>query len=191
VNEDPASPQNGLLLRDEEGKPQVIDRNTGKLAPWDGMGVEPDLAATYRHKGVTHRPVLHHMAERYLSTDFAPENVATRTGIPAQRIRQLAAEIARTAFDEAISLPRPWTDFRGVRHEAMTGRPVSFHAMRGISAHSNGFQTARALHTLQILIGAVETPGGMRFKPPYPKPATAHPRPHCKVTPARRSMART
>jgi sulfite dehydrogenase (quinone) subunit SoeA len=183
VNEDPASPQNGLLLRDEDGKPQVIDRNTGKLAPWDGMGVEPDLAATYRHKGVTHRPVLHHMAERYLSTDFAPEAVATRTGIPAARIRQLAAEIARTAFDEAISLPRPWTDFRGVRHEAMTGRPVSFHAMRGISAHSNGFQTARALHTLQILIGAVETPGGMRFKPPYPKPATAHPRPHCKVTP--------
>ena len=65
----------------------------------------------------------------------------------------------------------------------MTGRPVSFHAMRGISAHSNGFQTCRALHVLQTLIGAVETPGGMRFKPPYPKPATAHPRPHSKVTP--------
>ncbi len=42
VNEDPASPQNGLLLRDEHGKPQVIDRRTGKLAPWDGEGVEPD-----------------------------------------------------------------------------------------------------------------------------------------------------
>lgn len=36
---------------------------------------------------------------------------------------------------------------------------------------------------LQILIGAVETPGAMRFKPTYPKPATAHPKPHCKVTP--------
>ena len=65
----------------------------------------------------------------------------------------------------------------------MTGRPVSFHAMRGISAHSNGFQTARALHVLQILLGTVEVPGGFRFKPPYPKPVSAHPKPHCGVQP--------
>jgi anaerobic selenocysteine-containing dehydrogenase len=65
----------------------------------------------------------------------------------------------------------------------MTGRPVSFHAMRGISAHSNGFQTCRALHVLQILLGTVEVPGGFRFKPPYPKPITAHPKPHCGVQP--------
>jgi anaerobic selenocysteine-containing dehydrogenase len=55
---------------------------------------------------------------------------------------------------------------------------VSFHAMRGISAHSNGFQTARALHMLQVLIGAVDCPGGFRFEPPYPKPVEAHPTPH-------------
>ncbi|MCC5975369.1 MAG: molybdopterin oxidoreductase family protein [Rubellimicrobium sp.] len=183
VNEDPASPQHLLLLRDEEGRPLVIDRRTGKPAPWDGEGVEPDLSATYRHAGVTHRPVLHHMSERYLSPAFAPEAVSDQTGIPAARVRQLAAEIAHVAFDQAITLDRAWTDFRGVRHQKMTGRPVSVHAMRGISAHSNGFQTARALHLLQILIGAVETPGGMRFKPPYPKPATAHPKPHSKVTP--------
>ncbi len=103
VNEDPASPQNGLLLRDEEGRPQVIDRRTGKLAPWDGEGVEPDLSATHRSAGVTHRPVFHLMAERYLSPDYAPENVAGRTGISASRIRALAAEIARVAFDEAIT----------------------------------------------------------------------------------------
>ena len=183
INEDPNSPQNGLFLRDEDGHPQVIDRRTGQLARWDGQGVEPDLSATHRHGGITHRPVFHHMADRYLSDTYAPENIAPLTGIPAARIRQLAAEIARVAFDEAITLDRPWTDFRGIHHASMTGRPVSFHAMRGISAHSNGFQTCRALHVLQTLIGAVETPGGMRFKPPYPKPATAHPRPHSKVTP--------
>jgi anaerobic selenocysteine-containing dehydrogenase len=65
----------------------------------------------------------------------------------------------------------------------MIGRPVSFHAMRGISAHSNGFQTCRALHVLQIILGTVEVPGGFRFKPPYPKPPEVHPKPHCKVTP--------
>jgi anaerobic selenocysteine-containing dehydrogenase len=65
----------------------------------------------------------------------------------------------------------------------MKGRPVSFHSMRGVSAHSNGFQTCRALHILQILLGTVEVPGGFRFKPPYPKPSSIHPKPHFKVTP--------
>ncbi|WP_341366610.1 molybdopterin oxidoreductase family protein [Yoonia sp. BS5-3] len=183
VNENPDSEQFGLFIQDADGKPQVIDRRTGTLAPWDGAGVEPDLSGSYEMGGVTHRPVFHLMADRYLSKAYAPEAVADRCGIPATRIRAIAADLARVAFDEAIELDREWTDFRGKKHPKMVGRPVSFHAMRGISAHSNGFQTCRALHVLQILLGSVEVPGGMRFKPPYPKPATAHPKPHGKVTP--------
>jgi sulfite dehydrogenase (quinone) subunit SoeA len=183
VNGDPTSDQHGLFLRDADGKQQVICRNTGKLTAFDKPGVRPDLSATHVVNGVTHRPVFHHMAEKYLSDDHAPEAVAERCGIPAPRIRAIAAEIARVAFDEAFELDHEWTDFRGDVHKTMTGRPVSFHAMRGISAHANGFQTCRALHTLQIILGTVEVPGGFRFKPPYPKPATAHPKPHCGVTP--------
>ncbi|MCM2563051.1 molybdopterin oxidoreductase family protein [Lutimaribacter sp. EGI FJ00015] len=183
MNSDPRSDEYGLFLRDEQGRELVIDRGTGQPTPFDQPGVRPDLAGTHRHAGVTHRPVFHLLAERYLDERYAPEAVAEETGIKPQKIRALAHEIARVAFDEAVTLDREWTDFRGETHKTMTGRPVSFHAMRGISAHSNGFQTARALHVLQILIGAVETPGGMRFKPPYPKPATAHPKPHCGVTP--------
>ncbi|RYI25391.1 MAG: formate dehydrogenase, partial [Acetobacteraceae bacterium] len=70
-------------------------------------------------------------------------------------------------------------------HKEMPGRPVSFHAMRGISAHSNGFQTTRALHLLQIILGSLETPGGYRLKPPYPKPIEAHPTPHFVTTPGK------
>lgn len=171
--------ETGLFLRDDGGKTLVIDRATGHLRPFDEKGVRPDLNAS--HPG--HRTVMQLMAERYLKPEYAPEAVADRCGIAAPRIRAVAAEIARVAFDEAITLDQAWTDFRGERHEKMTGRPVAFHAMRGISAHSNGFQTCRALHVLQILLGSVEVPGGFRFKPPYPKPATAHPKPHCKTTP--------
>ncbi|MFG6532361.1 molybdopterin oxidoreductase family protein [Sulfitobacter sp. 1A16787] len=183
LNSDPKSPEFGLQLRDADGKALVIDRKTRKLTPFDQPGVRPDLSATYRAGGITHRPVFHKMAEEYLGEDYTPEAVAERCGIPAPRIRAIAAELARVAFDEAFEIDQPWTDFRGERHEKMTGRPVSFHAMRGISAHANGFQTCRALHVLQILLGTVEVPGGFRFKPPYPKPATAHPKPHCKATP--------
>jgi anaerobic selenocysteine-containing dehydrogenase len=185
VNGDESSPEHGLLLRDEDGKMLVLDRRTGKPAPFDDPDVVPDLAGTWRNAGVTHRPVFQLLAERYLSEDHAPEAVAERVGISAKRIRHIAAELARVAFEEEIEIDQPWTDFRGVKHDKMIGRPVSFHAMRGISAHSNGFQTCRALHVLQILLGSVEVPGGFRFKPPYPKPVAAHPKPHCGVTPGK------
>ncbi|WP_197918315.1 molybdopterin oxidoreductase family protein [Thiosulfatihalobacter marinus] len=177
--------ETGLLLRDADGRQLVIDRATGKPAPFDQTGVRPDLSATYRRAGVTHRTVMAHMADRYLSPDYSPDTVAERCGIPASRIRAIAAELARVAFDEAFELEQEWTDFRGETHKTMTGRPVSFHAMRGISAHSNGFQTCRALHVLQILLGSVEVPGGFRFKPPYPKPVEAHPTPHGHGRPGR------
>ncbi|WP_170468015.1 molybdopterin oxidoreductase family protein [Ruegeria arenilitoris] len=176
-------PTKGLFLRDADGKPLVIDRNTGELTAFDKPGVRPDLSATYEKDGVTHRPVFHLMAERYLSDEYAPEKVAQQCGIPAKRIRAIAGELARVAFDEAFELDQEWTDFRGEKHTKMIGRPVAMHSMRGVSAHANGFQTCRALHVLQILLGTVEVPGGFRFKPPYPKPVEAHPTPHCKVTP--------
>jgi anaerobic selenocysteine-containing dehydrogenase len=183
INSDPKSPEHGLLMRDADGKQLVVDRVSGKLTPFDQPGVQPDLSATYRHGGVTHRPVFHLMAERYLDPSYSADAVTERVGISADKIRRIAAEIARVAFDEAIELDQEWTDFRGDTHTKMIGRPVSFHAMRGISAHSNGFQTCRALHVLQIILGTVEVPGGFRFKPPYPKPPEVHPKPHCKVTP--------
>src|SRR3546814_18016457 len=51
------------------------------------------------------------------------------------------------------------------------------HAMRGISAHSNGFHTCRALHLLQMLLGSIDTPGGFGYKAPFPKPIPPGPRP--------------
>ena len=112
------------------------------------------------------------MADAYLSPDYAPEAAAERCGVSAKKIRTIAAELARVAFEEAVVLEREWTDFRGDTHSTMVGRPVSMHA---ISTHSNGFQTCRALHVLQIILGTVATLGGFRFKLPYPKP-------HFKVT---------
>jgi anaerobic selenocysteine-containing dehydrogenase len=175
--------ETGLLMRDKEGKLLVMDRLKGEPVPFDQSGVKPDLNGILQRDGKTHHTVFHAMVHRYLSTDYAPEAVSDRVGIPAGRIRAIAAELARVAFEEAFEIDQEWTDFRGEVHSKMTARPVSMHAMRGISAHSNGFQTCRALHVLQILLGTVEVPGGFRFKPPYPKPAEIHPKPHCKVTP--------
>ena len=176
-------PESGLFLKDENDKPLVKDRISGKVCAFDTKGIYPDLNATYRVRGATSTTVFHDIIKKYISSEYDPETVADVCGISAQKIRALANEIARVAFEEEFELPIEWTDFRGEKHKVMKGRPVSFHSMRGVSAHSNGFQTCRALHILQILLGTVEVPGGFRFKPPYPKPSSIHPKPHFKVTP--------
>ncbi len=91
--------------------------------------------------------------------------------MPAEITRRIAAEIADVAFNQTITIETPWKDCWGRRRETFVGRPVSIFAMRGVSAHSNGFQTCRALHLLQLLLGAVDCPGGFRFRPPFPRPS--------------------
>jgi anaerobic selenocysteine-containing dehydrogenase len=183
VNMDETSDEFGLLLRDVKGQFMVQDRVTCKPAAFDKKGVKPAFTGDVTYKGVKYTPVFEVMTHKYLSDDFAPEAVEERCGISAKTIHRLAAELAHVAFEQEITIDQPWTDWKGEKHETMTGRPVSFHAMRGISAHSNGFQTCRAIHLLQILLGSVEVPGGMRFKPPYPKPVGIHPTPHSYATP--------
>ncbi|MGD9616475.1 MAG: molybdopterin oxidoreductase family protein [Alphaproteobacteria bacterium] len=177
VIRDPGAADDGLFARTETGEPLVLSA-AGDLASAKQTGVETRIVgeATLAD-GRRAVPVFHLIAERYLDPQYAPENVAPVCGIPAARIRSLAAEIARTAFEQEIEIAQPWTDWAGRRHETMRGRPVSVHAMRGISAHSNGFQTCRALHLLQILIGTIDVPGGWRYKSPYPKPAPPGPKP--------------
>ncbi|WP_158965304.1 molybdopterin oxidoreductase family protein [Chachezhania sediminis] len=183
LKEAPGAPDHGLVLRNDEGKALVIDRRTGQPAPFDAAGVRPDMGGRLVKDGTSHRTVFDKLIRRYMDPIYAPEAVSRACGIAPDRIHALAATLADAAFSEPVTIAQPWTDFRGERHEEMTGRPVSMHAMRGISAHANGFQTARALHVLQILLGTVETPGGFRFKPPYPKPFHAHPVPHSACHP--------
>ena len=91
------------------------------------------------------------------------------TGIAAERITKLAREMGETALRQAFELPIPWTDAWGKRHATTQGRPVAFHAMRGLAAHSNGFQTVRALAVLMSVLGTIDAPGGFRHKAPYPR----------------------
>ena len=178
VIRNPGAANDGLFLRDAEGTPVVLDRASGKPAPHSDAKAKPALQGEVPVEGGgTAVPAFVLMAESYLTDDYAPETVAPKVGISADRIRQFAADLAEAAFASEVVIDQPWTDWKGEKHDKMIGRPVSMHAMRGISAHSNGFQTCRALHMLQLLLGSVEAPGGFRFKPPYPKPPHAHPKP--------------
>ena len=185
VIRDPGAADDGLVARDANGKPLCAVRmrtHPHPNPPLGGEGVkivdatQPDIspliAGDYTlPDGRKAVPAFQLIAERFLADAYVPENVSERCGVDAATIRRLAAELAYVAFEEAIELPIAWTDSHGRKHDTMTGRPVSMHAMRGIAAHANGFHTCRTIHLLQILLGAIDTPGSFRYQPPYPKPA--------------------
>lgn len=170
VIHDPGAPDDGLVARDADGAPLCWDRTAGALAPALGAGIAPAVVGEFAlPDGRMAVPAFRLLAERYLDPDYAPDAVADRCGVPADTIRRIADELAHAAFEQSFVLPQPWTDVHGCRHDGFVARPVSMHAMRGIAAHANGFQTCRSLHVLQMLLGTIDAPGGHRFQPPYPK----------------------
>jgi len=187
VNMDENNPEYGMFIRaevpEEEGcfDPQNKlwwDRTTNKeIVARREIDHDPYLLGEYNLADGT--PVktsfqlLHERLEKY-----TPDWAASITGIPAETIRRLAHEMGITARDEKIELPIAWTDVWGREHDTVTGNPVSFHAMRGLAAHSNGFHTIRALSILMSLLGTIDRPGGFRHKAPFPRPI-----PPCAKTP--------
>ena len=167
-----------MFARDADGKPLAFDKTTGALADATRADIAPALVGTFKlSDGRSARPSFALIAERFLADEYEPERAAAATAIPADTIRRIARELAHAAFEQQVTLDIPWTDTDGRRHDKTVGRPVSMHAMRGISAHSNGFQTCRMLHLLQILLGSIDCPGGFRYKAPFPRPTPPPNRP--------------
>ncbi|EQD71571.1 oxidoreductase, molybdopterin-binding protein, partial [mine drainage metagenome] len=178
VTDAPGAAEHGLIARDAAGRELCFDRASGTFLDAQTVGTDPALIGEFAlPDGRRARPAFALLAERYCGPQYAPEAVASRCGIDAATIRRIAAEIAEVAFNQAVVIDQPWTDTAGRRHATMTGRPVAMHAMRGVSAHSNGFHTCRAIHVLQMLLGAIDTPGSWRYKSPYPKPIPGASRP--------------
>ncbi len=171
----PGQKGDGLFLRNDAGHPLVWDLE--KQALVSGAEVETTPAMFGEFVAPDGRPVktvMSQLAERYLDERYAPENVAKECGVPAETIERVALEMAHVAFKEAVELDIEWTDIYGRKHDKIVGRPVAMYAMRGIAAHSNGFHACRAIHLIQMLLGALDGPGNFRARAPYPKPIPPH-----------------
>ena len=184
VDVDPESNLHGLPVRGgtghHHGNPHFDhdemwwDRITDKPVQNHAEGADPALAGHFTlPDGRKVAPAFQLLMDRV--KDYTPEWAETITGIPAATIRRLAHEMGVTARDQKIELPIAWTDSWGREHDTVTGNPVAFHAMRGLAAHSNGFQTVRTLAILMSLLGTIDRPGGFRHKAPFPRaiPPTA------------------
>ena len=177
VRVQPGHAEDGLMVRNPdapEGDPAAPrnawwwDARSQAAVPAWSEGVEPALFGRYRLPDGTPVATALELLRAQVEP-CTPEWAETITGIAAARIAQLAEDMAEAAIDQAFDMPQPWTDFWGREHASVRARPLAFHAMRGLAAHSNGFQTIRSLAILMSLLGTIDAPGGFRHKPPYPK----------------------
>ena len=150
----------------------VFDKASGQVrnAYPEGIaeGCDPALEGHYTlADGTQVAPSFQLLRDRVASC--TPQWAAAITGISAARIVALAQEMGHAALQQAFELPIPWTDAWGKLHPTTQARPLAFHAMRGLAAHSNGFQTVRALAVLMSVLGTIDAPGGFRHKAPYPR----------------------
>ncbi|NOX43025.1 MAG: molybdopterin-dependent oxidoreductase [Gammaproteobacteria bacterium] len=186
VNDDDKQDEFGLFVRTDVDEDIGVvhpqdqlwwDRKTNKAVRTHTKTADPFLLGDFvLDDGTAVKPAFQLLVDRV--KDYTPEWASNITGIPADTIIELAHEMGVVARDDTIELPIAWTDAWGNDHEAITGNPVSFHAMRGLAAHSNGFQTIRALSILMSILGTIDRPGGFRHKAPFPRPI-----PPCAKTP--------
>ena len=159
---DGRNPHNKLIFDKASG--QVLNAYPEGIAD----GCDPALEGHYTlADGTRVAPSFQLLRDRVASC--TPEWAAAITGIAAERIVALAQEMGHAALQQAFELPIPWTDAWGKLHPTTQARPLAFHAMRGLAAHSNGFQTVRALAVLMSVLGTIDAPGGFRHKAPYPR----------------------
>jgi sulfite dehydrogenase (quinone) subunit SoeA len=188
IDMDPASERFGLFIEDKDA-PEVNalfpqnhlwwDAATQRAVAHHAEDAAPALDGRYTlADGTPVTPSFTLLREQTASC--TPEWASDITGIPVETIRRLADEMIVVSREQKVSLPITWTDAWGKKHETVTGAPVAFHAMRGLAAHSNGFQSIRALAVLMSMLGTIDRPGGFRHKSPFPRavPPSAKPPNH-------------
>ncbi|MDJ0834763.1 MAG: molybdopterin-dependent oxidoreductase, partial [Gammaproteobacteria bacterium] len=152
------------------------DRELDKEISTHTPGADPRLLGEFSlEDGTPVKPAFQLLKDRV--EEYTPQWAEGITGIPADTIVRLAHEMGVTARDHQIELPIQWQDCWDNVHESVKGNPVAFHAMRGLAAHSNGFQSIRGLSILMTLLGTIDRPGGFRHKAPFPRPIPPCPKP--------------
>lgn len=143
----------GRYLRDgATGKPLVWDLKDGCAKPFsDATLADPAIEGKFSVAGETVCPAFQVLKD-YLAT-IRPEEMARICTIPLERIRRItrefctAASIGSTIQIDGHTLPL---------------RPAGIDFKRGMAAHRGGWNSCFAIHMLNLLVGAVDVPGGQR-----------------------------
>jgi molybdopterin-containing oxidoreductase family molybdopterin binding subunit len=142
----------GRYARDpESGKPLLWDRVHGLARPFDEVAPDDSaLEGAYSVGGVPVRPAFESFREHL--EPYTPDHVAAITTVPAATIRRMAAEMAAAAqIGQTTTL----------EGHTLPLRPAAACWYRGVSAHRHSMLNGMAMGQLDVLLGAVDVPGGL------------------------------
>ncbi|MBI4492696.1 MAG: molybdopterin-dependent oxidoreductase [Chloroflexi bacterium] len=144
-------PDGRYARQPDSGKPLVWDRADGQPRAYDDPTVgEPALDGAFQVGGQSCRPALE-LLRRHVA-QFPPERAEAISTVPASTLRRLAREFGQTA-QVGASAP--------VDGVLLPLRPVcAFADSRGSTCHSQGLWTGTAIQLLNVVVGAVDVPGG-------------------------------
>lgn len=140
----------GSYAREEQsGKPLVWDQVSEQPCPFDQVR-SPALDGSFKVRGQSCEPAFAKLKKRL--EDYTPEVAAAITTVPAEQIRRLAKE-----FGEAASIGSTIV----MEGKSMPFRPVcAFCDSRGLSSHQFGMWACMSVHMLNLVVGAMDVPGG-------------------------------
>jgi len=144
-------PDGHYLRHPDSAKPLVWDtKHEAALTHDDPAVTEPALTGEFRVGGLPCQPALE-MLRKHVS-QYPPERVETISTVPARKLRQIAREFGETAQIGSVTK---------VDNVEMPLRPVcSFADSRGSTCHTQGVWTGTAIQLLNVVVGAVDVPGG-------------------------------
>ena len=156
---------NGYYLRDPGSlKPLIWDLASGKAVAFDTPGADPALEGEYtadgiergadeerwEHRAVSVRPA-HQALVRHLAP-CTPEWAAALCDVSAQTIRRIANDFLREACVGATA---------EVGERTLPLRPVAILLGKAVNNGWGGYECVWAQTVLQVLVGALEVPGGL------------------------------
>ena len=155
----------GFYLRDPaSGKPLVWDLRGGRAVPFDSPGADPALTGrftvsgmekgaddqTWTHDGIeaapAHQVLIDHVA------GFTPQWAAAICDVPEATIRRVADTfLAEACIGETIEISGRLLPFR----------PVAIMLGKSVNNGWGAYECVWARTVLQVLVGALEVPGGL------------------------------
>jgi len=141
----------GRYVRESKSnKPLVWDQAEGRAVPFDeAQPGSMALTGSYEVYGRTSAPSFQKLKDHLLA--YTPESAAEITDIAADTIRKIARE-----FGEAANIGATIE----IDGHTLPFRPACVNWYRGPCAHRHGFLTGFSLQLLNMLIGAIDVPGG-------------------------------
>ena len=142
----------GRYVRDATTEqPLVYDTADGKVKTHDDPSLsKPAISGSFDAQGTQARPAFELLREHVAK--YPPETTERFTTIPAATVRRIARELGEAArIGETITIGGVELPFR----------PAVVDWARGTQGHKHGFHNCWVLKLLNIVVGAVNVPGGI------------------------------